>query len=87
MYTLILTENVKAILCIDNLLSHCYYVWVLCSHVYMVNNTYYGQLHIYYNTLQCKSALSIHKMNLKFEKYTCLSKTLTCQKTASSILI
>ena len=26
MYTLILTENVKAILCIDNLLLHCYYV-------------------------------------------------------------
>ena len=53
----------------------------------MVNNTYYGQLNTYYNTLQCKSALSIHKMDLKFEKYTCMSKNLTCQKTASSILI
>ena len=49
--------------------------------------TYHGQLHTYYNTLQCKSALSIHKMDLKFEKYTCMSKNLTCQKTAGSILI
>ena len=83
--------NFKTILYVDNLLSHCYYVRVLCSHVYYGQYTYlyrfYGQLPTCYKYFTMQEFFINTQNSFKFEKYTCMSKNLTCQKTTNSILI
>ena len=56
--------------------EYCVVMYIYGQYTFFCQYTYHGQLHTYYNTLQCKSSLSIHKMALKLRNIHVCLKTL-----------